>query len=144
MRLRPKDAAIFPKEYIDESSIGSFACRQLRTSISKKLIAIDLDDTLLNSDWTCGDAFKKQVPNHPLICPNGLFQPRGVDLLYLARTQFTRKPTLRIERPKLNFLSLNGPMTISPGRITLAVANHFTKGSRRGTLDPLRTFLSFT
>ena len=64
LSLRPEDGVIVPEAYIDDSPIGLFSRYQLRSSFSKKFVAIDLDDTLLNSDWTCGESFKQSIPDH--------------------------------------------------------------------------------
>lgn len=87
---------------------------------------------------------------NPLICLIGLFQTRGVDLFYLERTQFTRKPRFRIERPKLIFLSLgklfrepiphSGPLfrkaVVEGGRIRLHF-DHVYGGLQTSDDEPL-------
>ena len=115
LRLRPGDGVIVPEEYIDNSPIRLLSGNQLRRSSSTKLVALDLDDTLLNSDWTCGIAFKKQIPDkkvssirYDLMTPTlkGRLQKlRGLPVAFqydLEKYPFLKNPQVFVQfRPRM-------------------------------------------
>ncbi len=63
-RLRPEGAVLVPQDLIDDSPLDLLQCSPMMSISSPPLVAVDLDDTLLNSDWTCKSVFKEIQPDY--------------------------------------------------------------------------------
>jgi hypothetical protein len=61
--LRPEGAVDVPDELVDDSPLELLECTPLMSISSPPLVAVDLDDTLLNSDWTCKSVFEDIIPD---------------------------------------------------------------------------------
>ncbi|MEX0324072.1 MAG: hypothetical protein AB3N63_18080 [Puniceicoccaceae bacterium] len=62
-QLRPAEAVEVPEEFVDDSPLDLLQCKPMMSISAPPLIAIDLDDTLLNSDWTCKSVFEDIKPD---------------------------------------------------------------------------------